>query len=152
MITNLSKNIRMATYSYLLATFFASPTAWSGVVINDIFYHAPDDLEDLQWIELYNDGDGAADLTGWMLDGGSIFVFPAATKIATHDHVVVALDPALFAESYGGGAIGPLKRPLKRGEEQIVLTHRCGGSKDRCRTIQGWRALAGQRGWPHGIA
>ena len=69
----------MTKYACLLATFFASPTAWSGVVINEIFYHAPDDLADLQWVELYNDGDGTADLTGWMLDGGSIFVFPAAT-------------------------------------------------------------------------
>ena len=59
------------------------------MIINEIFYHAPDDLEDLQWIELYNDGDGAVDLTGWMLDGGSIFVFDA-TKIATQDYVVVA--------------------------------------------------------------
>jgi len=80
------------------------------VIINEIFYHAPDDLDDLQWIELYNDAE-AVDLSGWMLDGGSIFVFPGATKIATHDYVVVALDPARFAESYGGGAIGPLKRP-----------------------------------------
>ena len=126
----------MTKYAYLLATCFASPAAWTGVVINEIFYHAPDDLEDLQWIELYNDGE-AADLSGWMLDGGSVFVFPAATKIATHDYVVVALNPARFAESYGGGAIGPLKRPLKRGGEQIVLTDRAGRKIDVARYKDG---------------
>jgi lamin tail-like protein len=52
--------------------FLAPPTAWAGVVINEIFYKAPDDLDDLLWIELHNDGDVAVDLSDWNLDRGSL--------------------------------------------------------------------------------
>jgi hypothetical protein len=124
---------RLLKHACLLAISFVSPAAWSGVVINEIFYNAPDDLEDLQWIELYNDGDGAADVTGWVLDGGSIFLFPTDTRIAPREHVVVALDPARFTETHGGRAIGPLKRSLKRGGEQIVLTDASGRRIDVAR-------------------
>jgi hypothetical protein len=111
----------MMKYTVILATFCATPTVWAGVVINEIFYNAPDDLEDLQWIEFYNDGGGPVDLSDWKLDGGGVFVFPAATKIGAHEYLVTALSPDRFTESYGGRAIGPLKRPLKRGGERIEL-------------------------------
>ena len=39
----------------LFALLAAAP-ARAGVVINEIFYHAPDDLDDLQFIELHNTG------------------------------------------------------------------------------------------------
>jgi hypothetical protein len=35
-----------------------------GVVINELLYNAPDDLDDVQWIELYNPSDQPADLGG----------------------------------------------------------------------------------------
>lgn len=93
----------------------------AGVVINEIFYNAPDDLEDLQWVELYNHGESRVDLTGWKLDGGRVFVFPAAAGIGAGEYLVAALDPDRFTEIYKGPAIGPLKRPLKRTGEQIEL-------------------------------
>jgi hypothetical protein len=130
-------DVRMTKSAFILATLFASPNAWTGVVINEIFYNAPDDLEDLQWIEIYNDGDGEVDLSGWKLDDGALFAFPAGTKIGAHECVVLALDPARFTESYGGHAIGPLKRPLKRGGEQIVLTDPAGRKIDVARYKDG---------------
>ena len=40
------------------------------VVINEIFYHAPGELEDLHYVELLNDSDSATDLGGWSLGKG----------------------------------------------------------------------------------
>jgi hypothetical protein len=44
-----------------------APSVVSQVVINEIFYQAPDDLTDLQWIELFNNSDQPVDLAGWRL-------------------------------------------------------------------------------------
>src|SRR5207244_3748784 len=89
-------------------------SARAAVVINEIFYHAPDDLDDLQWIELHNTADRAVDVGGWTLDQGRTFTFPAGTTIAAQDYLVVALNPEQFAKAYGSQAIGPMKRPLKQ--------------------------------------
>ena len=40
----------------LMALVAACGPARADVVINEIFYHAPDDLDDLQFIELHNSG------------------------------------------------------------------------------------------------
>ncbi len=125
------------TYMLAVTMLLAPATVRPGIVINEVFYSAPDDLEDLQWIEVYNDGDAGVDLSGWKLDAGAVFAFPIATKIGAHEYVVVALDPGKFTESYGSSAMGPLKRPLKRGGEKITLTDAAGRSVDVARYENG---------------
>ena len=51
------------------------------VVINEIFYHAPDDLEDLQYLELHNTGDQPVDLSGWSFTKGVKHRFPDGARI-----------------------------------------------------------------------
>ena len=96
-------------------------SARAGVVINEVFYNAPNDLDDLQWIELHNTGDAAVKLDGWTIDKGQGFEFPAGTSIDAQGYLVVALKPDVFKKSYGGSAVGPLKRRLKRGGEKLEL-------------------------------
>ncbi|MCY2952904.1 MAG: lamin tail domain-containing protein, partial [Planctomycetota bacterium] len=64
-------------------------SASAAVVINEVFYHAPNDLEDLQWIELYNSGKEAVDLSGWSLARGVTFAIPAGTEIKPDGYLVV---------------------------------------------------------------
>jgi hypothetical protein len=78
-------------------------------------------MDDLQWIEIANDSDRPADLSGWTLDEGKIFTFPPGSALPAGGYRIVALDPARFAKVYGEPALGPLKRPLKRGGERIEL-------------------------------
>ena len=59
------------------------------VVINEIFYHAPGELEDLQYVELLNDSDSATDLGGWSLGKGIKFRFAAGTQLEPHGFAVV---------------------------------------------------------------
>src|SRR5436190_7682959 len=47
------------------------------VVINEIMYHPPRDLEQLQYVELFNAGKTERDLSGWSFSKGVKFVFPA---------------------------------------------------------------------------
>ena len=66
----------------LLLALLLCSRAQADVVINEIFYHAPDDLEELQFIEVHNTGDQAVDLGGWKFTKGVNYAFPANTSIA----------------------------------------------------------------------
>src|SRR6267142_1895341 len=113
--------MRLEKFIAVLAALLSFSAARAGVVINEIFYHAPNDLDDVQWIELFNTGDAPVDITGWSLDQGKLFTFPKDTAIAAQGYLVVALKPAQFRQHYNTTAIGPLKHPLKRGGEQLEL-------------------------------
>src|SRR5438046_10367904 len=92
----------------LLGLLLICANARAAVVINEIFYHAPNDLDDLQWIELYNTADETVDLSGWKFGKNPGHTFPAQTSIAGKGFVVVARNVARFRESYPGvNAGGP---------------------------------------------
>ena len=103
------------------------------MVVNEIFYNAPDDLDDLQWVEVHNTSGEAVDLGGWTLDDGKVFTFPAKTTLGGNGYLVVALSPERFGKVYGGTALGPFKRPLKRGGEKLVLKDAAGKVADTAR-------------------
>src|SRR5687768_13155980 len=123
-------------FGHVLVVVFgllACTTARAGVVINEIFYHAPADIDDVQWIELYNSGDQPVDLSDWKLDQGRLFVFPKNTAIAPGEYLVIALNSDKIRLNYRVPSIGPLKRPLKRGSEQIELSDATGQRIDLAR-------------------
>src|SRR5712672_3192775 len=70
------------------------------VVINEIFYHAPNDLTDLQWVELYNTSEQAVNLSGWRLAKAIKFDFTPGTTIAPHAYTVICKDRQQFQEFY----------------------------------------------------
>src|SRR3954466_13894457 len=84
----------------LLVGVLCCNCADAGVVINEIFYHSPNDLEDLQWIELFNSDDQPVDISGWSLDQGKLFTFPKDTAIAAQGYLLVALSPNQFRINY----------------------------------------------------
>src|SRR5258706_8595923 len=113
--------MRLGKVICFLLALMSFSIARAGVVINEIFYHAPNDLDDVQWIELLNTGDAPVDISGWSLNQGKLFTFPKETAIPAQGYLVVALNPAQFRQHYTITAIGPLKRPLKRSGEQLEL-------------------------------
>jgi hypothetical protein len=107
--------------------------ARAAVAINEIFYNAPDELDDLQWVELFNPDEKPVDLGGWTLDRGKLFTFPAGTTIDSGGFVVVALDPETFSKHYDVTPLGPMKRSLKHGGERLELSDAAGKSVDVAR-------------------
>jgi hypothetical protein len=107
----------------LLAILLHCPSARAAVVINEIFYNAPDELNDIQWIELHNTAGQPVDLSGWTLNHGKLFQFPAGAAIAAGGYLVVAFDPALFNKTYNTTALGPLKKHLKRSGDELSLSN-----------------------------
>ena len=98
----------------------------AAVVINEIFYHAPDDLDQLEFVEIANTGGEPADLSGWKLSGEIEFAFPADSAIEPGAFAVVAKDREVLKEFYGVDALGEFKKSLSNRGGQLKLTNAAG--------------------------
>ena len=119
----------------LLAFLASGRAADSDVILNELMYHPPEDRDDLQWIELFNRGSEAVDLSGWSFKKGVEFVFPAGTTIESGGFIVVARDTNAFATNYArefGQArlFGNFSGRLSHGGETVALANRQGKTVD----------------------
>ena len=87
-------------YLGLLAVVCCCFGARAAVVINEIFYHAPNDWDRLQWIELFNSGKEAVDVSGWSLTKAVKLKFPVGTKIDAGGYLVITRDNEVFKRFY----------------------------------------------------
>ncbi len=88
----------------LLGCGNSSETAYgdsSDIIINEIMYHPPNDLDNLQYIELFNRGRGTVDISGWSFTKGIKYTFPKGTKVAPGFYVVICRELAAFRSTYG---------------------------------------------------
>ena len=109
--------------------FVAIVPARADVVINEIMYHAPDDLDNLQYVELFNTGDKAVDLSGWKLKGAK-YEFPAGAKIEAGGYLVVCKSLKEFKRVYGFDAAGEFKGTLSHSGETVELLDNTGKKID----------------------
>jgi CotH kinase protein/Lamin Tail Domain len=100
------------------------------VVINEIFYHAPDDIEELAYIELHNTDEDPVDLSGWEFTRGVKFKFPAGTEIDSGGFVVVCRNQARLKRFFGVTAAGVFESNLSAKGERIELTDARGRKVD----------------------
>lgn len=107
----------------------AQAFADSVVVINEINYNPSSD-NDTEWIEIRNLMGVDVDISGWSLDQGVNFTFPAETRIAGHGHIVIAAAPGSASLS-GTGAMGPFDGGLSNSGESIRLVNNSGRTMDR---------------------
>jgi hypothetical protein len=115
----------------LLFAFAATcGTAPAAVVLNEVFYHAADDLDDLQFIELHNTGVAAVDLAGWKFTKGVRYEFPRGAKIEANGYLVVCKDLQLFKRHYGFDAAGKFEGALDHGRDHLVLVNAQGRKVD----------------------
>jgi hypothetical protein len=98
------------------------------VVINEIMYHPPFDLDELQYVELFNRGQDAVDLSRWTFTKGIGFVFPARTMLAAGGSLVVCRNRTVFAANYGRdiAVAGDFSGRLRHGGEKIELCNAAG--------------------------
>ena len=127
----MARCLSVVTAIVIIRAAASSPADDSDVVINEIMYNPPQDRDDLQYIELYNPGSSAADLSGWALKGVK-FVFPDKTEMAPGAYRVICSDRAAFAEHYGTTirVLGDFPGRLKHGGEKIELVDADGNTVD----------------------
>ena len=108
---------------FLSLSLFAA-RANGGVVINEVMYHPPKDLEDLQYIELFNAGSNEVDLSGWKFNKGVKFTFAQGTKVTPGGFLVVCRNRSKFVNQYGPSVAlaGEFEGHLSHNGEQIELS------------------------------
>jgi len=89
-------------------------------VINEIMYHPDSLIEGEEFIELYNGGVEAVDLSGWCLDGVG-FCFGSGISLPPGAYVVLARDAAAFTVRYGFEPDFVYPGQLDNGGESLTL-------------------------------
>jgi hypothetical protein len=114
------------------ATFGAANTFTfnSDIVINEIMYdqrpltQSPFVEDPEQWVEVYNRGAAATDLSGWSFSDGIDFVFAAGTTIPAGDYLVISNNAAALQSKWPAAAskiIGNFAGNIRRGGERLRL-------------------------------
>ncbi len=92
------------------------------VVINEIHYEQDNKTEPVEFIELYNPGDAAVDLSGASFTNGITYTFPNGTSLAAGGYKVIASDPAAVQSKFGAtGVLGPWSGKLSNDGETITI-------------------------------
>ncbi|MBU0705423.1 MAG: CotH kinase family protein, partial [Chloroflexi bacterium] len=102
------------------------------IVINELQYHPFSDDHGEEYVELYNPGAAAVDLSGWRFSDGIDYLFPAGLSISAGGYVVVGNDPATVETVYGiGGVLGPfVDTRLSNGGERVAIADSLGAVVD----------------------
>lgn len=101
------------------------------VVLNEILYHAPDELDDLQYVELHNAGSEPVDLGGWSFTQGIQFQFPTGTRIGPGGFLVVCRNAKRFSEFYPPVPVaGEFQSQIRRKGERLELADASGKPVD----------------------
>ena len=122
------------------ATFGSANTfaLQTGVVINEIFYHAFDESPE-QWVELKNRTGAPIDISGWKFTDGIGFTFPPGTSIGAGQFLVVASDAATLLAKYPGRPIaGTFTGSLGDGDS-LTLEDALGNPADEVSYEEGGR-------------
>lgn len=72
------------------------------VVINEIMYHPASENLNESYVELYNPGPGATNLSGFKFTKGFTYVFPTNTVLSAGAYLVVAANGPSFSSKYPG--------------------------------------------------
>ena len=111
--------------------FVLAMTAQADVVINEIFYNAPADLERLEFVELHNTSGQPVALSGWQFSKGVEFKFPEGSRIDAGGYLVLCRDQELFKEFYPGvEAYAVYEKSLDNGGETLTLKNADGKKVD----------------------
>ena len=123
--------------SYVLAFLISAVgLASADVVINEIHYNPTDRDSDAgsfrEFVELYNPGPGAADLSRYTFTKGITYSFPADTALAAGEYLVVARVPTHRKWRNRPYAIyGPYTGKLSNSGERLTLERPNGTTADR---------------------
>ena len=86
----------------LLALTLRASAADSVLIFNELQYHPANELTETEWVELRSLQGVDVDISGWRIDGGIDFTFPAGTIMPGGGYIVIAAVPGQIP-----GALGP---------------------------------------------
>src|SRR5213596_1544202 len=114
------------TWPLLLLLICLTTTASGRVVINEIFYNAPGDIEDLEYVELHNSADQPVELGGWAFTKGIKFKFTPGTRLEAKGFLVLCRDRERFKQFYDAPVTGVFQGRLSNKGKRLELSDALG--------------------------
>ena len=105
-----------------------TPTV-ADIVITELMYNTPG-TDDLEFIELYNNGSETVDMTGYSFSDGVTFTFPDNYELAAGAYAVVALNADAMLSNFGTTALQWDGGNLGNGGELVRLVDNDGNEVD----------------------
>jgi len=120
-------------YILFLASTFALAIQ-AQIVINEINYNPPESgVDTTEFLELFNTGSLAVDVSNWTFSSGVAFTFPNSTIISAGDFFVIAVNASAFNNRFGFMPDGNFTGGLSNSGENIVLADNLGVTIDSLR-------------------
>lgn len=110
-----------------LTAFFTGSPAVADVIFSEINYNDQDDGTEGDWVELYNNGTTAVDISEWsFMDQNDVYKIKANTILAPDEYVVLAKNLSFFQTKYPGisNLQGDYDFKLSNNGEQLSLLDR----------------------------
>jgi hypothetical protein len=111
---------RRRNYRAMLETLERRDLLAANVVINEIHYDPAIKTEFVEFVELYNAGDEAAELNGWRLTNAVDFTF-STTSLDPGEYLVVSEDPSAVQSKFGVASSGPYTGKLSNAGDRVEL-------------------------------
>jgi len=115
---------------YAIESLEARQLLAANVVINEIHYDPAVKTELVEFVELYNAGDEAADLSGWTFSDAMDFSFADGTILEAGGYLVVSQDPVAAQAKFDIDSLGPFSGRLSNDGETITLRDANGERQD----------------------
>lgn len=92
------------------------------IIINELMYHAVSDLDNDDYIELYNPTGSTIDISGWCFTAGITGCFGGNTTVAAGQYIIAAKNIAQAQTTYGVTAVLEYGGNLSNSGETVTLT------------------------------
>lgn len=103
------------------------------VLISEVFYDTPGTDSKEEWVELYNNGSTAVDISGWMITddngNGSTYTVPGGNSIAPGTYFTIATQRKGFEKLYGYQADVSGSLPSLNNAGDALILQDAGGSE-----------------------
>ena len=96
------------------------------VVINEVHYDPDDKTRPVEFIELYNTGTQALDISGWSISDAVDYVFPPASGIGAGAYLVICQDTHACLNEFGVSALGQWEAGDRLSNQGETITLRNG--------------------------
>ncbi len=128
--TAIAENTAGLVWAQPVLSFTTPEATPESIVINELHVDPNIKVEPVEYVELYNAGDLATDLSGWSLAGAVEYTLPDGTVVEPGGYLVVSQDPAAVQAKYGVASLGPFAGRLRNEGDRVVLRDRLAQIQD----------------------
>tara|TARA_R110000868_G_scaffold378658_3_gene644169 strand:+ start:22691 stop:23539 length:849 start_codon:yes stop_codon:yes gene_type:complete len=123
---SLTNTFKKTTLFLLFSFVIISSVSAQSVVINEINFNSPSNMDSNDWIEIYNYGTSIINISGWVIkdsNDDNIFSFPANTSLAAGAYLVAVNDIDKFDVIFPNttNRVGNIDFNFSNGGEQVRL-------------------------------